>query len=612
MNRKTKYTVIFVLMSLTWSYAQISPGDLTHAHADLEGIGNCTLCHNLGDKVSDKKCLECHTKIQSLVNQKSGLHGQTDVIKQDCFQCHSEHHGRKFDMVRFDEDVFDHNKTGHKLEGAHEVVDCRKCHVPENIVDNEIKKRQKTFLGLDETCLSCHDDFHQETLSTNCMDCHTMEAFEPASKFNHDMADFKLEGEHITVDCIECHQITILNDKEFQEFTDIAFEDCISCHEDPHDDQLPGQCAQCHTATSFATFEGQGNFDHNLTHFTLKGAHQKTDCYSCHVQNNEPLAIFQDRNNINENSCVKCHTDVHNGKFGTDCVKCHKETSFLSLRSMDFFDHNVTDYTLEGKHVGVDCKQCHKKRFTTPIDFSACTNCHDDYHRKEFEENGVSPDCIQCHSLEKGFDYSLYTLEQHQQTKFPLEGAHSATPCFACHVSEDDKQWTFRDMGTTCVECHQDIHEGYISEKYYPKDDCKTCHANDTWTSVDFDHNQTDWPLTGKHVEVDCRACHFNEITKNKTATNQEFANLDNDCASCHHNVHGDTFAENGVTDCKECHVTASWFPKRFNHDLTNFPLEGQHTKIVCSACHEIANSSGEIEVVYKIQRFRCIDCHLQ
>ncbi|MEQ8219356.1 MAG: cytochrome c3 family protein [Arenibacter sp.] len=606
-----KYTVLF-LLSITFGYGQISPGDLTNAHADLEGMSNCTQCHDLGNKVTDKKCLECHKEIQSLVNNKQGLHGQTDVIKQDCFQCHSEHHGRKFDMIHLNEDTFDHLTTGYELEGGHKEVDCRKCHVSENIADSDLKKRKKTYLGLDETCLSCHDDYHQETLGNTCLDCHDMLNFKPAPKFDHDRAEFQLKGEHATVDCIECHQITNKNGKEFQEFTGIPFNDCISCHEDPHDSQIPGQCTQCHTETAFETFEGQSKFDHNQTQFTLKGRHNEIDCFSCHEQKNEPLQVFQDRSNVDENSCVKCHKDVHDGKFGKDCVKCHRETSFLSLRSMDFFDHSVTDYPLEGKHVEVDCKQCHKKRFTAPIDFAACTNCHSDYHKGEFKENGVSPDCVQCHSLEKGFDYSLYTLEEHQQTEFPLEGAHTATPCFACHVSEKDKKWTFRNLGETCVDCHQDIHQGYISEKYYPKDDCKACHANDAWTSVDFDHNKTDWPLTGKHKEVDCRACHFKEIDQNKGPSEQKFVGLDNECLACHENIHDETFAENGVTDCKRCHITTSWFPETFDHDLTDFPLEGQHAKIQCSACHEVASASGEIEVIYKIQKFRCIDCHLQ
>ena len=612
MIQSIKHIIVLFLLAITFSYGQISPGDLSEAHAELEGMRNCTQCHDLGDKVSDRKCLECHKEIQTLVNRKQGLHGQTEVIKQDCFECHSDHHGRKFDMIHLDEDAFDHNRTGYELEGAHDEVDCRKCHVSENIADAELKKRKKTYLGLDETCLSCHDDYHQETLANTCLDCHDMEGFKPAPKFDHDEADFQLKGEHANLDCLECHQMTTRNGNEFQEFSGVVFNDCVSCHDDSHNAQLPGECAQCHTETSFNDFAGMGTFDHNQTRFELRGSHKEVDCFTCHANNSDPLKVFQDQRNFDENSCVSCHEDVHNEKFGTDCVKCHKESSFLSLRTMDFFDHSVTDYPLEGKHIGVDCKQCHKKRFTTPIDFSACTNCHDDYHKGEFKENGVSPDCIQCHSLEKGFDYSLYTLEQHQETEFPLEGAHVATPCFACHVSEDDKKWTFRNLGETCVDCHQDIHEGYISEKYYPQDDCKTCHANDAWTAVNFNHDQTEWSLTGKHTEVSCRDCHFIELADNKIDTEQKFANLDTKCNACHENKHDETFAIEGVTDCTRCHVTSSWFPETFNHDLTDFPLEGEHAKIQCSACHEVANTNGEIEVIYKIQKFRCIDCHLQ
>jgi hypothetical protein len=57
--------------------------------------------------------------------------------------------------------------------------------------------------------------------------------------------------------------------------------------------------------------------------------------------------------------------------------------------------------------------------------------------------------------------------------------------------------------------------------------------------------------------------------------------------------------------------VTESWFPKRFDHNSTNFPLEGKHAEIECSACHEVAAAGGETEVIYKLGKFRCIDCHL-
>jgi len=597
------------LFAVSIGYSQISPGDLTNAHSKLEGMTNCTLCHDIGKKVSNVKCLDCHKEIKSLLNHNKGFHSSSKVVNKDCFDCHSEHHGRKFDMVRFDENNFDHDLTGYVLEGKHDAIDCRKCHIPDFIFDRDLKKRENTFLGLEQKCLSCHDDFHQKTLSNDCMTCHDMNAFKPASKFEHDNTNYPLMGKHIEVDCIECHNVTARNGKEFYEFSDIPFADCKACHNDPHNGQIIGSCVQCHTETSFTSFVGKGSFNHNLTGYKLKGQHNKIDCFSCHSPTSNPIAVFQDNINIDQNSCVECHKDPHENKYGQDCAKCHKESSFLSLNRMDFFDHTITDYPLKGKHLEVDCKKCHEKRFSTPIEFSACSNCHIDYHDGEFTKNDISPDCIECHSLELGFDYSLYTLEQHQTTSFPLEGAHVATPCFACHISEGDEKWTFANLGTDCVDCHIDIHENFISKNYYPDNNCVVCHINDAWSEVSFDHSLTNWPLDGKHIEVNCRECHF-DIFDNETIVSQNFTTLNTECISCHENVHDDLFAISGITDCTRCHVTDSWFPKKFDHNSTAFPLEGRHEEISCSACHEVIHESGESTVVYALNKLECIDCH--
>ncbi|MFK5880394.1 MAG: hypothetical protein QM478_12965 [Flavobacteriaceae bacterium] len=603
--------ITIIVFSATIAYGQISPGDLSEAHKALEGMSNCTQCHELGEKVLNSKCLECHKEIKSLINENQGFHASSEVVKQDCFKCHSEHHGRKFDMIRFDEDNFNHNKTGYELEGKHAVVDCRKCHMPDNIQNIEIKKKKNTFLGLNQECLTCHDDFHQETLSNDCIQCHDFEAFRSATNFNHDDAEFALKGKHIDVECIECHKETTRNGKEFQKFTGLAFEDCVSCHEDPHKSKLPGDCKSCHKENDFNLFFGQKSFNHNTTNFTLKGKHKQVDCFSCHKESDNPLLVFQDNLRVNENNCVQCHDDAHEGKFGLDCAKCHRETSFLSIKKIKDFDHSVTDYPLEGKHLEVDCKQCHKGRYTKPIDFSACNKCHSDYHNGEFMVNNVTPDCIECHSLSEGFEYSLYTLEQHQKTKFPLKGAHVATPCYACHVSENNEHWTFRNLGETCVDCHKDIHKSYISDTFYPNQDCTACHINDTWSSINsFDHSKTNWTLDGKHLEVDCRACHFIENTDKNSIPIQKFTDMDTNCIACHENIHNDEFAINGVTDCIRCHVTSSWMPENFNHNRTKFPLEGKHKEVDCRACHTSRIENGETVVLYKLNKFECIDCH--
>ncbi len=602
--------LLLLLAVITEGWSQISPGDLTSAHAKLEGMSNCTECHVIGEKVSNAKCLDCHKEIKSLINKNEGYHASAGVVKKDCFACHSEHHGRKFDMIHFDEKSFNHKDAGYVLEGKHNQIDCKSCHKPDFITDSDLKKRSNTFLGLDQECLSCHEDFHQKTLSNDCLSCHSMDGFKPVTKFDHNKTDYPLIGKHKEVDCKECHKITTRNGKEFQVFEGTAFADCKSCHSDPHNNQLKGNCAQCHNELSFNGFIGKGNFNHNITGFNLKGSHKSIDCFTCHTKSKNPLSVFQDNLAAEETNCIACHEDKHEGKYGDNCAKCHSEESFLALKDMDFFDHSVTDYALEGRHLEVDCRKCHLERFSSPIDFSACKNCHDDYHRQEFEKNGISPDCVNCHSLEKGFEYSMYTLEEHQATAFPLKGAHTATPCFACHISEDDERWTFRDMGSSCIDCHEDFHQGVLDEKYYGSASCESCHINDSWATVNFDHARTDWKLTGGHTKIKCSDCHF-EISEKGGIISQKFSNLDKDCASCHANVHNDLFAVKGVTDCNRCHVTESWFPKKFDHGKTKFPLEGQHAKIDCKACHEITNGKGEVSVVYKINKLECIDCHI-
>jgi len=607
MNIKWAYSFLLISISIA-SSGQISPGKLSTAHAHLEGISNCTQCHDLGNKVPDQKCLDCHTEIDILIQADRGFHVSSEVSSKNCIDCHNEHHGRKFDMVRFDEEAFDHALAGYKLEGNHAIIECRDCHQPEYISDAEIKKRENTFLGLGTECLDCHDDYHQESLGNDCLQCHNFDGFDPASKFDHNEANFVLRGAHSNVDCIECHPISVRNGSDFQQFTGLDFNNCVDCHSDPHNGQLKGSCTQCHTEKSFTTFIGKGKFDHNSTNFELRGSHKTVNCFECHAESSDASTVFQDMLNVPENNCIECHDDVHEGKFGTDCIKCHTEESFYSLKEMDFFDHSVTDYPLLGLHEGVDCKSCHTERLTEPIDYSECKNCHDDYHNGEFVENGISPDCNDCHILEEKFTYTTYGFEEHNTSSFPLEGAHLATPCFACHVDED--HWSFRSIGQSCVDCHDDIHEEEINISYYPEQDCTICHNSDQWSDVSFDHQLTDWALTGAHVEVDCRSCHFETIA-NSNDYKQNFADLNSDCIQCHDNVHGDQFAVDNVTDCIRCHDTETWVPTNFDHNSTSFPLDGKHAELECAACHKPSlEENGDNIINYKIEKHECIDCH--
>ena len=85
MSLLKSYLLFLLSLAALTGYAQLSPGDLTTAHASLEGMSNCTQCHDLGNKVTNAKCLECHKELRALITRKKGYHASKDVKAKDCF-----------------------------------------------------------------------------------------------------------------------------------------------------------------------------------------------------------------------------------------------------------------------------------------------------------------------------------------------------------------------------------------------------------------------------------------------------------------------------------------------------------------------------------------------
>ena len=529
--------LLVILNFLLWSssaWAQLSPGDLSKAHSKWEGMKNCTVCHTIGEKVSDQKCLDCHKEIQTLITQERGYHFSKEVQEKTCVDCHSEHHGLNFDLDRFDQKKFNHDLSGFELEGAHQQVDCKECHMPDMIQDPQIRKLEGTFLGMGTSCLDCHDDYHQSTLDNNCLECHTQDEWTPAALFDHAQSDFVLRGAHTTVDCKACHQETIRNGKEFQEFNNVKFAKCTDCHD-----------------------------------------------------------------------------DVHEGNFGNSCTDCHTESNWNRLKQGNKFDHNLTSYPLEGLHAQVDCKECHTSgNLTRELKFQKCMNCHEDYHEGDFASASPQPDCSSCHILEQPFTFTTYGLDEHQSSDFPLMGSHEATPCFSCHISQD--KWEFKNLGVTCVDCHDNIHQDLISEKFYPEENCLSCHNENTWQEVTFDHNLTDYALEGSHASVSCRSCHLGGDAMATDYSNQKFIGLGQNCLDCHDNPHGTQFGTPQEVDCRSCHtLLPGWDAGNFDHAQSQFPLEGKHADVECAACHQDNQFPDQpTQIQYKLNKFECRDCH--
>ncbi|MBK6765598.1 MAG: hypothetical protein IPG71_04490 [bacterium] len=99
---------------------------------------------------------------------------------------------------------------------------------------------------------------------------------------------------------------------------------------------------------------------------------------------------------------------------------------------------------------------------------------------------------------------------------------------------------------------------------------CQTCHTTSNWNST-FNHNATQFPLTGAHVQTSCQQCHVGGV----------FEGTPSQCVDCHLGDYDATTdpdheAAQLSTACLECHTTDNW-EATFDHQTTSFPLTGAH-----------------------------------
>ncbi|MHB1686533.1 MAG: cytochrome c3 family protein [Ignavibacteriaceae bacterium] len=533
MKIKTIKNIFFVLMVfLSYTakiHAQISPGDLTFAHSKLEGLSNCTKCHVLGKQVEASRCLACHTEIKTMIDKNEGYHSSQEVRNKNCWDCHSEHHGRSFMIINFYPDKFDHDKAGFKLEGKHSEIKCVECHQTKFISNSLFRKRQDTFLGLSTTCISCHEDVHQNTLGKDCGSCHNSVKFKPAPFFNHNNTKFKLIGAHAKVECSKCHITEKLNGKIFQKFTGLQFKNCTPCHQDVHKGTFGSDCVRCHNVESFKVMN-KNSFDHSKTKFPLEGAHENVKCSGCHGTNLLSKPKFA--------KCTDCHKDYHFGEFTVnnvvrDCKDCHSVDSFkITLYTTK--DHNKIKFQLTGAHLAVPCQSCHYKDNVKAWHFRniglKCFECHENIHGTELTKKFM-PDnnCTSCHVTD---DWRKISFD-HDRTNFKLLGKHKSITCVKCHAQKEESGkvvYKFVSLQSNCITCHRDIHFGQFNAGNNSV--CENCHGFDNWKPVKFDHEKTGFPLKGAHEKVPCSGCH-KEVNVNGNLfikyKMEEFK-----CASCH------------------------------------------------------------------------------
>ncbi len=548
--------LLFAFVCSAW--AQISPGKLSQSHEKLEGLSNCTLCHELGKELSSAKCLTCHTVLKSRIEAGAGYHNSSEVKAGTCGHCHSDHNGREFELVHWTQgkDQFDHSLTGYPLTGAHAKTGCRNCHKPEFTSDAVRSDKSinalTSYLGLSAACLSCHAAEHGEQMSNDCASCHSFNAWKPAEKFSHDRTKYPLTGKHQQADCAKCHLLET-----------VAVPD----------------------ASRIAKKENVG--------FAARYV------------------------GLNFSNCTPCHTDPHKNRFGPNCQDCHTTASFQQIVGK-LFDHKKTDYPLLGKHVSVGCAKCHATgKMTEPLAFALCSDCHKDAHHKQFADRQDKGKCESCHAVD-GFVGAKFTLENHQQCRYPLTGSHLAVPCFVCHTpiangnAKPHAKYDFADL--TCKGCHKDPHQGQL-DKWTAQSGCEYCHTTETWHRTTFDHKLSRFVLEGKHREAPCLSCH----TVKKIGTDEKVTWMKPiavECNTCHKDLHQGQFVRSELnetsTDCQRCHSPLGWKEPKFVHNTdSRYKLDGAHAKVACAACHKPSVGADNVQfIVYRPLKMECADCH--
>ena len=540
----------------------ISPGKLSHAHADLQGIRNCTQCHELRHSgISPELCLKCHGPLARRIEAGEGFHAS--LAEKDCATCHREHFGPDFQLIRLDTTTFDHGRTGWPLAGEHATSACHDCHKPEFVTAPDVREDalshgtlNRTFLGLSTECGVCHaaDSHHERQFDDrDCGTCHVPAGWKDASGFHHDQTAFRLSGAHQRAKCGGCHTSTA-QPRGPPEVRYVGTPTaCGSCHrnDSPHGSQFAGRsCAECHDT---GRWKGAAAFDHGKARFALTGKHKDVQCARCHASSPGRAGPAAARyRGLDFATCQSCHEDPHHGAMEKACTGCHTTSgwdAFDRSRLQKNFDHGTTGFALKGHHADLPCASCHDagvaartagihvrfepgtedSSFPSPA-ASKCTSCHEDAHQGAFAARPDSGDCMACHGESTWVPGTFDAARHTRETTFPLEGAHLTVPCVACHQGTPDTPPVFRLGDVSCRSCHE---TGNPHGDQFGKRSCDECHTVATFAIRAFDHGKTGFPLEGAHRSAACSACHHEEETPDGKRM-VRYRPLGRECKDCH------------------------------------------------------------------------------
>ncbi len=268
--------VIVLVMALVVQFPRwmISPGELTLAHANLNG--ECLACHQPFAGVTNENCIACH---------------RPDGIGRDSLEANSGANGNP---------ILFHEGLGDQA--------CTSCHVDHRGADAAAATRQFQHEMLTEAarnnCVNCHSKpqnaLHLQ-VSSNCQSCHTTEGWAASATFDHDM------------------------------IVGTGKANCGSCHEKPMDAfhaNVGDNCAKCHSTAQWLP----SIFDHSK-YFVLEGPH-KAKCTTCHKTPDFAIYTCFGCHEHTEANIRAEHLE-EGIKNTTNCVRCHRSANEDEIRGLE-------------------------------------------------------------------------------------------------------------------------------------------------------------------------------------------------------------------------------------------------------------------------------------
>ena len=565
--------------------SMLSPGKLIQGHAEVGDDCNANATCKFDRKAQDRLV---HGLPQGCRRRcaRQGRFPRPDEAAGLQRSCHTDHKGRDAQIVELDKKKFDHALTDYALRGKHDKTECDKCHEP-------AKKYRAAPAGLQR--LPQEGRRAQGCAGRRSAPTATPRATGRKPRFDHDKTRFALTGKHVDAKCADCHK-----------------------NNDYKDTPRPASAATRRTTTAAratrastarsaraATTPRPGSLDLQPRHrHQVRAARQAPQHQVRRLPHRPPLQGQAEPGLLR---AATRRTTSTRTALGKDCGSCHTERDWKEPAK---FDHDKTDFPLLGKHVEVECKDCHKSTMfkEAPKD---CFGCHkkDDKHegtlgeavrrlpRRAGLEDHQGPlrprqDQVPAAQRARRAEAEVQRLPQGPEElpqdaagllQLPQEGRQARGPGRqAVRDLPQRPRWKDHALrprpdplpadwastsSATCKNCHETPRY-----KDAPRD-CYGCHKKEDKHKLEVRREvrelpqharlgdlglrprqaQPSYKLDGAHRKVACESCHTQPAPARQghRGAGQQAA------SSCHRkdDVHDGSFGAR----CEQCHVTDNW-----------------------------------------------------